>query len=71
MWGVTKEASIKLDDQRVRPEGSEVERLCADNSRARELLGWQPRHTLEDGLTRTIEWVKENLERFPVGIYAT
>ncbi len=66
-----QDANIKVDDQRVRPEDSEVERLCADNTRARELLGWQPRHTLEEGLTRTIEWVKENLERFPVGIYAT
>jgi len=59
-----KELPILCDEQRVRPEGSEVEQLCADNRLARELLGWQPQYTLHEGLARTIAWVEENLERY-------
>jgi dTDP-glucose 4,6-dehydratase len=58
------------EDQRVRPEQSEVERLCADNRKARALLGWLPQYSLEDGLTRTIAWVERNLERYRSGTYA-
>jgi dTDP-glucose 4,6-dehydratase len=57
------------DSERVRPEGSEVERLCADANKARKLLGWEPTHTLEDGLSRTIEWIRENNERYRAGVY--
>lgn len=45
---------------RVRPESSEVQRLLACSDRARDLLGWQPRVTLEDGLGRTIEWIESH-----------
>jgi NAD dependent epimerase/dehydratase len=62
-------ATIEPDDRRTRPEESEVERLLADNSLARALLGWQPQVTLEDGLARTIDWVRENLDRFRPGKY--
>lgn len=47
---------VEAADERVRPAGSEVDRLCADNSRARTLLDWQPRVSLDEGLGRTIEW---------------
>lgn len=64
-----KNLPVITDSERVRPEGSEVERLCADASKARELLGWEPTHTLEEGLTRTIEWIRENNERYRLGVY--
>jgi len=54
----------ELDDSRVRPERSEVDRLCADATRARTLLGWTPRHSLRDGLAATIAWMKDNIERY-------
>ncbi len=57
--------------QRVRPDKSEVDRLCADNRRAREILGWQPQVNLEDGLCQTIVWVEENLERYRPQLYTT
>lgn len=57
------------DDQRVRPENSEVERLLADNSKARSLLGWSPRHDLKAGLAQTIPWVERNLERYRPSVY--
>ncbi|MCX7682546.1 MAG: SDR family NAD(P)-dependent oxidoreductase [Anaerolineae bacterium] len=59
-----KELPIVCEEARVRPEGSEVERLCADNRLARELLGWQPRYALEEGLRRTIAWMEVHFERF-------
>jgi nucleoside-diphosphate-sugar epimerase len=53
-----KEAEILAEDRRIRPEKSEVERLMCDNSRARELLCWEPMVTLKEGLRRTIDWFK-------------
>ncbi|MGE5112263.1 MAG: GDP-mannose 4,6-dehydratase [Acidobacteriaceae bacterium] len=61
---------IIQDDHRVRPAGSEVERLCADNRVARELLGWSPQVSLREGLQRTMEWVRTNLGLYRVGVYA-
>ena len=46
---------------RLRPAGSEVERLLADTTRAREWAGWQPEVSFEEGLRRTSEWVRDNL----------
>lgn len=49
--------------------GSEMERLLADNRLAREILGWEPHVGLEDGLKRTIEWIKQNEEKYRSGFY--
>ena len=57
-----KDARIVTDSGRLRPGGSEVERLLADNTKARELTGWTPRVPLRDGLQRTSDWVRENLD---------
>jgi NAD dependent epimerase/dehydratase len=62
-------ATIESDERRLRPEASEVDRLLADNSLARSLLGWRPQVTLEDGLARTIDWICQNPERFRPGTY--
>jgi UDP-glucose 4-epimerase len=42
---------------------TEIWRMFADNGRARELLGWEPRVSLEEGLARTIEWFRAYLQR--------
>ncbi|NLV21555.1 MAG: NAD-dependent epimerase/dehydratase family protein, partial [Syntrophomonadaceae bacterium] len=66
---------IKTDSQRVRPDKSEVERLWADNSKARRLLGWEPQYGgqkgLERGLAETIAWFTspENLNRYRTDVY--
>ena len=65
-----KTATVETDDARMRPEGSEVDRLLADNTRARDLLGWSPQHSLESGLIHTINWIQSNLERYQPGAYA-
>ena len=48
---------IVSDANRLRPSGSEVERLLCDNTRIREWTGWQPEVSLEEGLRRTAEWI--------------
>ena len=66
---------IKTDDDRIRPEKSEVERLWADNKKAARLTGWQPEYAgmggLERGLQETIEWFSNpnNLMRYKTGVY--
>ncbi|MBF4576089.1 GDP-mannose 4,6-dehydratase [Frondihabitans sp. VKM Ac-2883] len=50
------DARIVADDTRVRPKGSEVDRLLSDNALARELCGWEPLVGLDEGLERTWEW---------------
>ena len=60
---------LKTDKQRLRPEKSEVERLLADNRKAKKLLGWEPRVALRDGLCLTSEWLRANLDRYQPGEY--
>jgi len=64
-----EEIVIVSDDMRVRPDASEVDRLCADVSKARKLLNWQPKYSLKKGLQKTIDWVKDNLEIYRPDIY--
>ena len=67
---VGRDVTIATEQQRMRPEHSEVNRLLADNTLARQLLGWEPSVSLEEGLTRTIEWLREHMERYRPGVYA-
>jgi len=66
---VGKELPLICGDERVRPENSEVERLCAANRKARDILGWQPQHTLEGGLAQTIRWMEKHIEQYLPEIY--
>jgi NAD dependent epimerase/dehydratase len=63
-------AEVVVDPDRVRPTGSEVDRLLCDNTRAREWAGWRPEVSLEEGLRRTSDWVKENLHLLDTEGYA-
>ncbi|MDY6987477.1 MAG: SDR family NAD(P)-dependent oxidoreductase [Thermodesulfobacteriota bacterium] len=56
-----QEIQILKDERRVRPDKSEVERLVCDNSKAKKLLGWEPRVSLEEGLRRTIDWFRSKV----------
>lgn len=70
-----RQVSLVNDEQRVRPANSEVERLVADNTRARDLTGWSPvyqgREGLRRGLCETIEWFSAdaNLRRYKSELY--
>ncbi len=69
------EVEIETDDVRLRPSASEVERLWADNSKARELCGWVPeygeREGFRRGLSETIDWFANpvNLAGYKSGVY--
>lgn len=66
---VGQEASIELEERRIRPDKSEVMHLLAGTQLAKKLFGWEPQYSLEEGLKKTIEWYRENLTRFQVGSY--
>ena len=59
-----KDVEIVADPSRLRPEKSEVQRLLSDNRLAQTRLGWQPRVSLREGLSRTIEWVAQHLDMY-------
>jgi dTDP-glucose 4,6-dehydratase len=61
--------AIDSEAERVRPEKSEVDRLLADSTRARKVLGWDPTVSLEEGLQRTIEWMQANLKKYRPDVY--
>lgn len=64
-------AVIKNDDQRKRPENSEVNRLLGSNKRIRKLTDWNQHYTIESGLQETIQWfrMEENLRHYKPEIY--
>ena len=64
------ELDVRLDEQRVRPDLSEVQRLVCDPSAARERLGWRSEVPLREGLARTAAWIEENLARYRPDVYA-
>jgi len=56
------DARVVTDEQRIRPEGSEVEILESDPSLARDVLGWEARVSLEDGLEATAKWLESRVD---------
>ncbi|MHB1651444.1 MAG: SDR family NAD(P)-dependent oxidoreductase [Desulfitobacteriaceae bacterium] len=60
---------VSLDVKRLRPGRSEVTRLLADNRLAKEILNWEPRVSLEEGIELTIAWISAHLNRYQVGEY--
>lgn len=60
-----------VDDQRLRPEKSEVNRLCCDNQKIKALTGFESRVDITEGLQRTVDWFvnPENLKKYKSGIY--
>lgn len=66
---INPSAKIVCDEQRQRPEKSEVERLLGSNEKIMRLTDWKPQYTLEEGLARTIEFFADNLERYKTDIY--
>jgi len=54
------QVDIVIDEERLRPETSEVQRLLSDNSKVRRLTGWAPKFDLDQGLKVTIDWLKKH-----------
>ncbi|MFO7661683.1 MAG: GDP-mannose 4,6-dehydratase [Chloroflexota bacterium] len=64
-----RKVEVMTENERLRPEQSEVRQLLSDNLLARQVLDWQPLWSLDDGLNETIAWIGENLEFYQVGRY--
>lgn len=65
-----KTPNIISEEQRQRPEKSEVMKLHSTFEKAQRLIGWQPQVTLEDGLRRTIDWIADHPHFFNPDEYA-
>jgi NAD dependent epimerase/dehydratase len=66
---INKDNDIILDEKRIRPQKSEVQRLWADSTLAQKTFGWRPKVSIEEGLQCTIEWISANLDKYDIGAY--
>jgi len=66
---IGRQVEVVVDPARLRPGGSEVLQLLSDNTLARDKLGWRPAVDLDQGLERTIDWIRDHLESYRIGQY--
>jgi len=66
---IGRKAEIEVEDKRVRPEKSEVMELLSDPSKAKKLLGWEAKISIEEGILKTYNWLKENINFYKPDIY--
>lgn len=62
-------ANILCDEERLRPEKSEVNRLLGANEKITSLTNWKPKYSLKEGLQETISWISNNLDKYKIEIY--
>ncbi|HPK54789.1 MAG TPA: GDP-mannose 4,6-dehydratase, partial [Smithellaceae bacterium] len=63
------EVDFAAENERMRPDGSEVERLLCDNAKITKNTNWQPQYSLTQGLTETINWMKNNMSIYKPDLY--
>ncbi len=61
--------TVDVEDLRMRPKASEVDRLCAQSNLLQQMTTWRPRVPLREGLEQTIEWIAQNLNQYSIGSY--
>ena len=66
---INPDANIICDEQRLRPEKSEVNRLLGSNTKIRQLTDWSPKYTFEEGLSETIKFFQSNIDKYKIDIY--
>ncbi len=66
---INPSAKIICDEQRLRPEKSEVNRLLGANEKIRRLTSWEPQYTFEQGIGETVAWIRDNLDKYKTDIY--
>ncbi len=66
---INPKAKIVCDEQRLRPEKSEVNRLLGDNNKIKKLTDWEPQYTFEEGIRETIDWIRNNISKYKTDIY--
>lgn len=66
---INPNAKILCDEQRLRPEKSEVNRLLGSNEKIKELTNWSPKYTFSEGIRETIDWLRSNITKYKTDIY--
>ena len=66
---INPNARVICDEQRIRPEKSEVNRLLGSNEKIKHLTDWEPQYTFSQGIEETIEWIRNNLDYYKSDIY--
>lgn len=66
---INPNARIICEEQRLRPEKSEVNRLLGSNKKIKDLTSWEPKYSLKEGLAETITFLRENLSKYKANIY--
>lgn len=66
---INPKAKIICDEQRLRPEKSEVNRLLGSNEKIRKLTDWKPQYTFEQGIEETIEWIRNSMNYYKSDMY--
>lgn len=66
---INPDAKIVCDDERLRPEKSEVNRLLGSNKKIKELTNWRPQYSFSKGLAETISFLRNNLDKYKPDIY--
>lgn len=66
---INPNAKIVCDEQRLRPEKSEVNRLLGSNEKIKRLTDWEPKYTFAQGIEETIEWIRNNLDCYKSDVY--
>lgn len=66
---INPKATIVCEEERLRPEKSEVNRLLGSNEKIKMLTNWRPQYSFSEGLAETIEFFKHNLDKYKIDIY--
>ena len=66
---INPKAKVICDNQRLRPEKSEVNRLLGANGKIKALTEWEQKYSIDQGLEKTIEFIKDNLDKYKTDIY--
>ena len=66
---INPSAKIVCEEERLRPEKSEVNRLLGSNAKITRLTDWRPQYSLKEGIAETIAWMKDNLDSYKTDIY--
>lgn len=66
---INPQARIVCDEERLRPEKSEVNRLLGCNRKIKELTDWEQKYSFAEGIAETIRWMEQNLKSYKTDIY--
>lgn len=66
---INPKAEIQCDEQRLRPEKSEVNRLLGSNEKIKRLTSWEPNYSFEQGIALTIAFIRDNMDKYKTNVY--